>query len=55
MKEATPPNGEIASFYAVFFSVCAGIVFTIFSIKIPYSVVGSLISTWVTAPTSLPS
>ena len=28
--------------------------FSIFSIKIPYPVVGSLISTWVTAPTSLP-
>jgi hypothetical protein len=33
MKEATPPNGEIASFYAVFFSVCAGIKITVFSGK----------------------
>ena len=28
--------------------------FSIFSMKIPYPVVGSLIKTWVIAPTSLP-
>ena len=32
--------------------ICTAV--SIFSIKIPYPVVGSLISTWVTAPTSLP-
>jgi len=41
-------------FYDAFaMGVCAA--FSIFSIKMPYPFVGSLISTWVTAPISLPS
>ena len=37
---------------ALAMGICAA--FSIFSINIPYPVVGSLMRTWVTAPTSLP-
>ena len=41
----------LCSYAAIF----VGAAFIIFSMKIPYPVVGSLIITWVTAPISLPS
>ena len=36
------------------FAIGISAAFSIFSMKIPYPVVGSLMRTWVTAPTSLP-
>ena len=45
---------EASDFPACSHSGSPGISRSIFSMKIPYPAVGSLISTWVTAPMSLP-
>ena len=52
-KHRAKRRWNLGQTYAAFgIGICAA--FSIFSIKIPYPVVGSLISTWVTAPTSFP-
>ena len=45
---------EASDFPACSHSRISGMTLSIFSMKIPYPAVGSLISTWVTAPMSLP-
>ena len=45
---------SVNSIHAAGNSLRAMLAFSIFSIKIPYPVVGSPMRTWVTAPTSLP-
>ena len=53
-RRKLPPPVSASLAYAAFRRI-SGISWSIFVIKMPYPVVGSLMSTWVTAPTNLPS
>jgi hypothetical protein len=54
MGNIKPFGNDIAFLFYAARAIGASAALSIFSMKIPYPVVGSLMSTWVTAPTSLP-